>query len=143
MHYFLPAQTTVLQFQCKEAPVTLNQDVTVSSDTLANCGASRIVFDAKPGQRLNISAQYFDWDETSTGNCRNHHGTIRDSISSNSASICSGNKREDHVMVSNGNSIEIRPSNGASSGAFLLHIKGNRGIVLFTILSNYTHQHLI
>ena len=100
--------TSVLQFSCGKNPTTISENTSISSNSFKGCPSKSQTFSAQAGQRMNISILDFKWDASSTSNCKQNVGTIRDTISSNSAQICSGRERERQVMISNGNSIEVR-----------------------------------
>ena len=115
----------MLQFQCNTGPVTITDTTIVSSGNLNQCASSKdVTFAAQPGQQLNISAIYFDWDQSSSSHCRQSYGRIQDSLSSNSASICAGRERDAQLMVSNGNMVDINLNRGADRGSFLLRFTG-------------------
>ena len=114
----------VQQFTCGTTPVLVQENVLISSGSFSGCPSLSQTFSAQPGQRLNASMIDFTWDESRSSNCIQNVGTIRDTISSNAAQLCSGRERNRHVMVSNGNSVEIRINAGIQKPNFILEITG-------------------
>ena len=104
-----------------------HKSIIISRDLSGSCGTyhSPLVIEAKPGQTINISNMDFAHrDGGSASSCSMKYGQVTDTSNRRRESMCHSSNRNNQLMLSNGNRVEIALHKNEISGFVLLQFEG-------------------